>query len=110
MNTVPNEKALSKDQLRKKRYEDKTKKKVCTLRAHPDKHDLIKRFAKTGHCDKCQQVYEKYQAARSRLKKQVGIPNWNDEFTSRDQMICLYTLAFSFFILLIIDIAKSITI
>jgi hypothetical protein len=100
---------LTKAQLRRKRYEDKTTKKVCTLRAHPDKHNIIKRFAKTGKCNNCEKTHKMFQVARNKFQKQTNTPKWNDIFTRRDAAISSYTIVFIVLIYIVNDIVKSLT-
>lgn len=108
-NTI-NENKHSKAKLRRKRYEDTTLNKPCTVRANPNKHDAIKLFAKYNHCNKCQHTIKNLQALQNGLYKQINGPvKWGDRFTNRDQIVCLFTLALTLTTLLAIDVAKSIT-
>lgn len=112
MDITPNIEAIkpTKAQLRRKRYEDKTTKKICTLRAHPDKHNLIKKFARTGECNKCENTYKQFKAARNRFQKQIKFPNWSDEFTNRDMAISIYTAAFIAATYVVNEVVKDILI
>jgi phosphoribosylamine-glycine ligase len=111
MESIPNIETtkLTKTQLRRKRYEDKTIKKVCTLRAHPDKHNTIKLFAKTGKCTNCEAVHKKFQAARNKFQNQIMTPKWSDTFTRRDAIISIYTIVFIVLIYIVNDMLTNIT-
>lgn len=80
---------------RQKRYEEKTLNKPCTVRAHPNKHNLIKKFAKTGHCNSCKENID----LTVRLKKIVirqknGPIKWTDQCTYRDAVLSSISASF----------------
>lgn len=107
---VINEDKLNKTQLRRKRYEDTTLNKPCTIRANPNKHDTIKLFAKYGICNKCVIANKESQDFKARLKVQINGPiRWSDNFTNRDQTICIFTILCILIIYVLFDNAKYIT-
>ncbi|MFV1922209.1 MAG: hypothetical protein ACMZ63_06375 [Methylotenera sp.] len=109
MNTIPNKNALSKTQQRRLRYEKNTLNKPCTVRANPDRHSKIKRFAKSGHCDKCQKHFKLFIKAKNQFQQQIDIPKWSDEFTPRAAAISVYTVCFIITIYIVNDIVKNIS-
>ena len=110
-NNLTFEKPLSKAQLRRKRYEDSTLNKPVTLRAHPDFHESIKNYAKTGCCNNCQKLIKNGKALRLKFERQVsGQVKWSDKFTNRDAILSFYSVAFTVLILVCYGIATRINI
>ena len=94
-NKLTFEKPLSKAQIRRKRYEDSTMNRPITLRAHPNLHESIKSYAKTGCCNNCQKLRKKGMALRLKLEHQVSGPvKWSDKFTTRDAILTSFTALF----------------
>ena len=100
----------NKAKLRRQRYEDTTLNKPCTVRAHPDTHQLIKKYAKTGKCDNCRALILKCKEIKATLDLQVKEPvRWNDELTRRDAILSTYVVIFTLTFVVIYEMAKRLT-
>lgn len=98
-------------QLRKKRYEDKTSNKVCTVRAHLNKHDEIKKFAKTGQCNYCIEHKRNIAGLKNILNREKqGVLKWTDNFTKRDAVLTSISIIFTLLVIYIQNIVNSIAI
>lgn len=101
---------LNKAKLRRRRYEEATNNKPCTVRAHPDKHESIKKYAKTGRCNNCQELIQKRKDLNAKLDKQTKGPvKWSDELTHRDAVLSIYVVMFTMTFVLIYEVAKKIS-
>lgn len=108
-NNLTSEKTLSKTQLRRKRYEDSTMNRPVTLRAHPDLHESIKKYAKSGYCNNFQKLIRHGKALRLKLEHQVSGPvKWSDKFTNRDAILSFYAVVYTLVILVMYEIATII--
>lgn len=101
--------SVIKAQLRRIRYEESTLNKPITVRAHPDRHEFLKIYAKTGKCSICSKTNKMLQKEINNFYRQVNFPQWSDRFTTRDTVISLYTLFYVEIIYIVNDILKNIT-
>lgn len=100
----------NKAKLRRQRYENTTLNKPCTVRAHPDKHEFIKKYAKTGRCNNCQRLAQRHKDIMAKLAQQMTGPlKWSDEITHRDAILSAFVVIFTLTFVIIYEIAKRVT-